>query len=58
MRFWVLGTMPFVVKADAAYSPWVRAIVAKETEDASRSESVGVGLWTAEERQDLQSSAR
>ena len=49
MSFWVLGTMHFVVKADAAYSPWVRTILAKEAEHASRAESVGVGHWTAEE---------
>ena len=49
MRFCVLGTMPFVVQAGAENLPWVKAILAKEAEHASKPEGIGVGHWTAEE---------
>ena len=58
MRFRVLGMMPFVVQAGAEKMPWVEAILAKGAEHASRSDDIGVGHWTAEEWQDLETSAR
>ena len=53
-----MGTVSFVVEADAPDWRWVRSILAKEAEHASRPESIGVGHWTAEEWQDLEASAR
>ena len=58
MRFGALGTTPFVVQADAENLPWVKAILVKEGEQASRPEGIGVGHWTAEEWQDVETSAR
>ena len=50
--------MSFVVEAGAECLPWVKAILAKEGEHASRSERNRLGHCTVEEWQALEAIAR
>ena len=50
--------MPFVVPEDAADLPWIKAILAKEVEHASKPEGPGMGHWTTEEWQTFEAITR